>query len=112
MSELKVGVIGGGSTYTPELIEGFIKRRAELSVSHIVLMDMDEERLDIVGSLAQRMVERAGVEIKITLTIERRAALEGADFVVTQIRVGGLEGRQARWQGAYSRGHRQHDQFH
>jgi len=86
-------VIGGGSTYTPELIEGFIKRREELSVSRIVLMDIDKERLDVVGSLARRMVERAGVETEIVLTTERQAVLEGADFVVTQIRVGGLEGR-------------------
>ena len=93
MSKLKVGVIGGGSSYTPELIEGFIKRRGELPVSHITLMDIDEQRLDIVGELARRMVERAGVETEIVLTTERREALEGADFVVTQIRVGGLEGR-------------------
>jgi 6-phospho-beta-glucosidase len=93
VSELKVGVIGGGSSYTPELIEGFIKRRNELPVSHIVLMDIDEERLDIVGGLARRMVERAGVETEIVLTTERKAALEGVNFVVTQIRVGRLEGR-------------------
>jgi len=93
VSELKVGVIGGGSSYTPELIEGFIKRRDELPVSRITLMDIDRERLDIVGGLARRMVERAGVEAEIVLTTERQAALEGGDFVVTQIRVGGLEGR-------------------
>ncbi len=93
MSELKVGVIGGGSSYTPELIEGFIKRRDELPVHRIVLMDIDQERLDIVGGLARRMVERAGVETEIVLTTERRAALEGAHFVVTQLRVGGLKGR-------------------
>lgn len=93
MSGLSVGVIGGGSTYTPELIEGFIKRREGLPVSRITLMDIDQERLDIVGGLARRMVKRAGVEIEVALTTERRAALEGADFVVTQIRVGGLKGR-------------------
>jgi len=93
MPELKVGVIGGGSSYTPELIEGFIKRRDELSVSRITLMDINKERLDIVGGLAQRMVKRAGVETEVVLTTERRATLEGADFVIAQLRVGGLEGR-------------------
>jgi len=93
MPELKVGVIGGGSSYTPELIEGFIKRRDELSVSRITLMDIDQGRLDIVGGLAQRMVKRAGVVTEVVLTTEQRAALEGADFVITQLRVGGLEGR-------------------
>ena len=93
MSGLKVGVIGGGSSYTPELIEGFIKRRGELPVSRIVLMDIDRERLGVVGGLARRMVKRTGVETEVLLTTERQAALEGADFVITQIRVGGLEGR-------------------
>jgi len=93
MTEIKVGVIGGGSSYTPELIEGFIKRRDELSVSRITMMDIDQGRLDIVGGLAQRMVKRVGVETEVVLTTERRAALEGADFVITQLRVGGLEGR-------------------
>ena len=93
MSGLKVGVIGGGSTYTPELIEGFIKRREELPVSRITLVDIDEERLDVVGGLARRMMERAAAEIEVLLTTDRRQALEEADFVITQLRVGGLEGR-------------------
>jgi 6-phospho-beta-glucosidase len=92
-SGLKVAVIGGGSTYTPELIEGFIKRREQLNVSQIRLMDVDSERLMIVGGLAQRMVAKAGVETEIVLTTQRHQALEAADFVVTQLRVGGLDGR-------------------
>ena len=91
--KIKVGVIGGGSTYTPELIEGFIKRREELSVSQIILMDIDQKKLDIVGTLAQRMIEKVRVPTEVILTTKRRDALEGANFVITQLRVGGLEGR-------------------
>ncbi len=93
MKGIKVGVIGAGSTYTPELVEGFIKRRDELPISQIALMDIDKTRLDIVGGLAQRMMKQADVETEVILTTERNAALDGADFVITQLRVGGLEGR-------------------
>jgi 6-phospho-beta-glucosidase len=92
---LKIAAIGGGSSYTPELIEGFIKRYDELPVSEIWLVDVPEgkRKLDIVGSLAKRMVEKANVPISIHLTLDRRAALEHADFVTTQFRVGLLDAR-------------------
>jgi 6-phospho-beta-glucosidase len=92
---LKIATIGGGSSYTPELIEGFIKRYDELPVSDIWLVDIEEgrEKLEIVGALAKRMVEKAGVPINIHLTLDRREALEGADFVTTQFRVGLLDAR-------------------
>jgi 6-phospho-beta-glucosidase len=92
---LKIAVIGGGSSYTPELIEGFIKRYDELKVSEIWLVDIEEgkEKLDIVGNLAKRMVKKAGLPIEIYLTLDRKAALEGADFVLTQFRVGLLDAR-------------------
>ncbi|MGM0922310.1 MAG: 6-phospho-beta-glucosidase [Bacillota bacterium] len=92
---LKIATIGGGSSYTPELIEGFIKRYDELPVSEIWLADVPEgkRKLEIVGSLAKRMVEKAKVPISIHLTLNRREALENADFVTTQFRVGLLEAR-------------------
>ncbi|MDR0140058.1 6-phospho-beta-glucosidase [Metabacillus idriensis] len=92
---LKVATIGGGSSYTPELIEGFIKRFNELPVSEIWLADVPEgkRKLEIVGSLAKRMVEKANVPISIHLTLNRQEALENADFVTTQFRVGLLEAR-------------------
>lgn len=93
MTDLKVGVIGAGSIYTPELIEGFIKRQNELNVSRIVLMDINVERLKIVGGLAQRMVKRAGSETIVELTTEREPALKASDYVITQIRVAGMQGR-------------------
>jgi 6-phospho-beta-glucosidase len=87
---LKMCVIGGGSTYTPELIEGFIERGDELPVATIALMDIDENRLRVVGGLAERMLRTAEADIELQLTIRRREALEGANYVITQIRVGGL----------------------
>ncbi|MBO8163767.1 MAG: 6-phospho-beta-glucosidase [Brevibacillus sp.] len=95
MMGIKIVTIGGGSSYTPELVEGLIKRYDELPVRELWLVDIPagEKKLNIVGALAKRMVEKAGVPMKIHLTLDRRAALPGADFVTTQIRVGLLEAR-------------------
>ncbi|UGS41718.1 6-phospho-beta-glucosidase [Pseudocitrobacter corydidari] len=95
MQKLKVVTIGGGSSYTPELIDGFIKRYAELPVTDYYLLDIEEgkEKLEIVGKLAQRMVQQAGVPMNIHLTLNREEALKDADFVTTQLRVGFLEAR-------------------
>ncbi|GAE32846.1 6-phospho-beta-glucosidase [Halalkalibacter hemicellulosilyticusJCM 9152] len=92
---MKIAVIGGGSSYTPELIEGFINHYWELPVSEIYLVDIEQgkEKLEIVGNLARRMVENANVPITINMTLDRRKAIEQADFVTTQIRVGLLEAR-------------------
>lgn len=92
---IKIVTIGGGSSYTPELVEGFIKRYDELPVSELWLVDIPagEEKLNIVGNLAKRMVEKAGVPIDIHLTLDRREALKDADFVTTQLRVGLLDAR-------------------
>jgi 6-phospho-beta-glucosidase len=91
MHPLKIAVIGGGSTYTPELIEGFLA--LELPVREIALVDPDEERLKIVGGLAARMIAAAGAPFPITLTADRAPALDGADVVITQLRVGGQAAR-------------------
>ncbi len=92
---LKIVTIGGGSSYTPELVEGFIKRYDKLPVKELWLVDIEEgrEKLEIVGNLAKRMVEKAGVPMEIHLTYDRREALPGADFVTTQMRVGLLDAR-------------------
>ncbi|WP_274364988.1 6-phospho-beta-glucosidase [Paenibacillus thermotolerans] len=92
---LKVAVIGGGSSYTPELIEGIIKRYHELPIRELYLVDVEEgrEKLEIVGALAKRMIEKAGLPIDLHLTLDRREAISGADFVTTQMRVGLLEAR-------------------
>ncbi|HLS09399.1 6-phospho-beta-glucosidase [Lentibacillus sp.] len=95
MNGIKIVTIGGGSSYTPELVEGFINRYDELPVRELWLVDIPEgqEKLEIVGALAKRMVEKAGVPIDIHLSLDRREALPGADFVTTQIRVGQLDAR-------------------
>ncbi len=88
--KLKVVTIGGGSSYTPELLEGFIKRYHELPVSELWLVDVEDgkEKLDIIFELCQRMIDNAGVPMKLYKTLDRREALKDADFVTTQLRVG------------------------
>ncbi|MGL5700356.1 MAG: 6-phospho-beta-glucosidase [Kluyvera sp.] len=95
MKTLKVVTLGGGSGYTPELIDGFIRRHGELPVSEYWLVDIEagKEKLDVVGALAQRMVKKAGIDMVVHLTTDLDKALDGADFVTTQIRVGQLAAR-------------------
>jgi 6-phospho-beta-glucosidase len=90
---VKVAVVGGGSTYTPELVEGFVTRGDRLPVDELVLLDIDRERLDVVGSLAERMMRRVGWDGALTLTDDRIEAIDGADFVIVQLRVGGNRAR-------------------
>lgn len=90
---LKLAVIGGGSTYTPELVEGFTRRSDRLPVDELVLHDIDPERLEIVGGLARRMLVRAGWPGRLTTTADRESAVDAADFVVIQLRVGGQAAR-------------------
>lgn len=96
MKGIKVVTIGGGSSYTPELVEGFIKRYDELPVKELWLVDIEDgkEKLEIVGNLAKRMVKKAGIDMKVYLTLDRREALKDADFVTTQFRVGLLDARE------------------
>jgi 6-phospho-beta-glucosidase len=90
---MKIAVIGAGSTYTPELVSGLSREHARIDVEELVLHDIDAERLDVVGGLAQRMLERQGYEGRLETTGELERALDGADFVLVQIRVGGQEAR-------------------
>jgi 6-phospho-beta-glucosidase len=90
---MKIAVIGGGSTYTPELIDGFIARAGKLPLQEVWLVDPNAERLRVVGAFAQRMVEHAGARFRVELSGDRRRALEGADIVITQLRVGGQAAR-------------------
>lgn len=92
---VKIVTIGGGSSYTPELVEGFIKRYDVLPVEELWLVDIEagREKLEIVGALAQRMVHKAGLPMKVILSYDRREALKDADFVTTQMRIGRLPAR-------------------
>lgn len=95
MEGIKIVTIGGGSSYTPELVEGFIKRYDKLPVRELWLVDIEEGRKkqEIVGALAKRMVEKAGIPMKVILSYDRREALKDADYVTTQMRVGLLDAR-------------------
>jgi 6-phospho-beta-glucosidase len=91
---VKVVVVGGGSSYTPELVDGFVARADRVAVDELVLLDIDAERLEIVAGLAQRMARRAGwPDGAVTWTTDPHRALDGAHFVVVQLRVGGQKAR-------------------
>ena len=91
---LKVAVIGGGSTYTPELVNGFLDRMEQFPLDELWLMDIDAERLKVVGGFAQRMAEAKGSPFKVFLTTNQREAVSGASYVTTQLRVGQMEARR------------------
>jgi 6-phospho-beta-glucosidase len=90
---MKVAVIGAGSTYTPELVSGLARVRDRIDVDDLVLHDIDAERLEVVGALAGRMLARAGYDGRLQSTGDLVRAVDGADFVLVQIRVGGQEAR-------------------
>ena len=91
---MKVAVIGGGSSYTPELVNGFLARVATFPLDELWLVDISQERLDVVGGFARRMVAAAGSPFAVHLTTDRRAGIAGASYVTTQLRVGGMEARR------------------
>jgi 6-phospho-beta-glucosidase len=90
---VKICVVGGGSTYTPELVDGILRRRDRLPASELVLLDPDHERLEIVGRFARRMCEASGSDLHVRWTADAADALADSAFVVTQLRVGGQEAR-------------------
>lgn len=92
---LKIVIIGGGSSYTPEIIEGVIRRHKTFPVTDIVLVDIEtgKEKLNIIGNLSRRMIKQSNKSINLSWTFDRKKALQNADFVSTQIRVGGLKAR-------------------
>jgi len=90
---MKVAVIGGGSTYTPELVSGISADRDRIDVTELVLHDVDSKRRDVVGGMARRMLDRQGFSGSLEVTGDLDRAVEGADFVLLQIRVGGQAAR-------------------
>ena len=92
---MKITVIGGGSTYTPELVNGFLARHDSLPVDELWLMDINAERLKVVGGFAKRMVEAKGAPFKVVLSTNQREAVSGATYVTTQLRVGMMPARVA-----------------
>ena len=92
---MKVAVIGGGSSYTPELIKGFLERVTTLPVRELWLMDIQPERLEIIGGFARRMADAYDAPFTIHTTSDVRKAVEGASYVLTQLRVGLMQARRA-----------------
>ncbi|GAA2929775.1 6-phospho-beta-glucosidase [Streptomyces mexicanus] len=91
---MKLTVVGGGSTYTPELVDGFARLRDTLPVEELVLVDPAADRLDLVGGLARRIFAKQGHPGRIVTTGDLDAAVDGADAVLLQLRVGGQAARQ------------------
>lgn len=93
---LKLVIVGGGSSYTPEIIEGIIHRHDSFPLTEVVLVDIEagKEKLEIIGELSRRMIHKANRPIHLSWTLDRDKALRNADFVCTQIRVGGLDARE------------------
>ncbi len=85
---MKLAVIGGGSTYTPELIDGIITRHKRLPITHIYLVDIEMSKLEIIANFAKRMIAAAKIDITIEYGTDLRAGVRGASFVVSQFRVG------------------------
>ncbi|MFF5309536.1 family 4 glycosyl hydrolase [Streptomyces massasporeus] len=91
---MKLTVVGGGSTYTPELVDGFARLRDTLPIDELVLMDPAQDRLDLVGGLARRIFTRQDHAGRITTTTDLDEAVDGADAVLLQLRVGGQAARR------------------
>lgn len=91
---MKVTVIGGGSSYTPELVMGFLARAGSFPLTELWLADISHERLDVVGGFAQRIVAAHGQPFRVVLTTNQREAVHEASYVTTQLRVGGMEARR------------------
>jgi 6-phospho-beta-glucosidase len=90
---MRLTVVGGGSTYTPELVDGFARLRDQLPIDELVLVDPSTDRLELVGAMARRMLARAGHPATVTTTDDVDAGVRDADVVLLQLRVGGQAAR-------------------
>ncbi|MBW6466684.1 MAG: hypothetical protein K0B06_09285 [Brevefilum sp.] len=91
---LKVSVIGGGSTYTPELLSGFLNRQDEFPLDELWLMDIDPTRLKVIGSFVQRIAAKHNARFKIIMSTDQQESIRNASYVITQTRVGKMEARR------------------
>jgi len=92
---MRLTVVGGGSTYTPELVDGFARLRAALPIDELCLVDPDASRLDLVGGVSRRMLARAGYPVRVTTTSDLDAGVDGAGAVLLQLRIGGQAARHS-----------------
>lgn len=97
-NKIKIAVIGGGSSYTPELVEGLIARREAVELRELALVDVEHgrEKVETIAALTRRMLAKNGMEaVKVTVHFQPDEAIRGASFVLTQLRVGQLKARAA-----------------
>jgi 6-phospho-beta-glucosidase len=90
---MRLAIVGGGSTYTPELIDGFIRLQRDLPIEELALVDTDESRLALVGGMARRMLARGGHPARVLTTTDLVEGVSDADAVLVQLRVGGQDAR-------------------
>jgi 6-phospho-beta-glucosidase len=91
---MKIAVIGGGSSYTPELMDGLIERAGALKLKEVWLHDIAEERVETVAGFCSRMAKAKGSKLALRPTLDLAEAVKGAEFVIAQIRVGGNAARK------------------
>lgn len=92
---MRLTVVGGGSTYTPELVDGFARLRSVLPIDELCLVDPDESRLSLVAGVSRRMLDRAGYPVRVTTTPDLAAGVDGAGAVLLQLRIGGQAARHS-----------------
>jgi 6-phospho-beta-glucosidase len=90
---MKLAIIGGGSTYTPELVDGFARLRAELPLTELALVDPDAGRLEAVGAVSRRIFAKQGHPARVLATSSLEEGVDGADAVLFQLRIGGQAAR-------------------
>lgn len=90
---IKIAVVGGASSYTPELFDNLVDFQEELKVDQVVLADLNPEKLDFIAGVCERLLKKSGLGVRLSQTGKLEQAIAGADFVILQIRVGGLEAR-------------------
>jgi len=90
---LKLGIIGGASSYTPRIVKGLIERHGDVPVSRITLMDPNQDKMEVIASLVRLFYRKAKLEVEVETTSEAERAIDGADFLISQVRIGGLAAR-------------------
>lgn len=90
---VKIGIVGGGSTYTPGIAKGLIEHRAHIPLDRVTLMDLNREKVEVIAALTRNLLRQAGLPAEVETTQERERAIEGADFLISQVRIGGLAAR-------------------
>jgi len=90
---IKIAVVGGASSYTPELFDNLVDFQEELEVDQVVLTDLNVEKLNFIAGVCERLLANSGLRVRLSQTGQLEQAIAGADFVILQIRIGGLDAR-------------------